>query len=293
VRYARYTDCYSPADLRMPDIALALLAIAPLTAVELAKAARWRVLFGASRPRYAIALRALVAGQITNALSPLRAGEAVRLGVLTAQGGAVVPGAAALAGVKAIDTLCLGSIAFAVAGASVFSQRSAGLVAGAAVIAIGVALAVWGGRLRTALEANPVTRKLRLAALLDVAFALREPHVLFVVGATTAVVWLCGLAANAFALAAAGAPVSLDLAARIIVAGYLLNLLPSPPVQLGTFEAAITVALTSAGLDVETALLTAVTLHVCQLVKLGLLFAGNVLIMWRRGEPMLRWPART
>jgi hypothetical protein len=277
----------------MPDIALALLAIAPLTAVELAKAARWRVLFGASRPTYAVALRALVAGQITNALSPLRAGEAVRLGVLTAQGGAVVPGAAALAGVKAIDTLCLGSIAFAVAGASVFSQRSAGLVAGAAVIAAGFVLAFWGGRLRAALEANPLTRKLRLAALLDVASALREPQVLLAVGAATVVVWLCGLAANAFALAAAGAPVSVDLTARIIVAGYLLNLLPSPPVQLGTFEAAITVALTSAGLDVETALLTAVTLHVCQLVKLGLLFVVNVLIMWLRGEPMLRWPART
>ena len=277
----------------MPDIALALAALLPLAAVELAKAARWRVLFGAARPTYAVALRALVAGQITNALSPVRAGEAVRLGALSAQGGAVVPGAAALAGVKAIDTLCLGAIAFAVAGATVFSQRVAGLTAGGAVIAAGVALALWGGRLRPLLEANSVSRKLRLASLLDVAHALRDARVLLMVITMTIVVWAAGLAANGLVLAAAAAPSTLDLAARILVAGYLVNLLPSPPAQLGTYEAAVTVALTAGGVPVEQGLLTAVTLHVCQLVKLGLLALVGVVVAWRRGEPLVRWPARS
>ena len=274
----------------MPALTFALPALLPLIAVELAKAARWRVLFGASRPTYAVALRALIAGQVTNALSPLRAGEAVRLGVLSAQGGAVVPGAAALAGVKAIDTLCLGAIAFAVAGASVFSQSSIGIAAGAVVIAGGVALALWGGKLRGWLEGNPLTRKLRLAALLDVAQALRDPGILLVVGGTTAAVWVCGLAANALVLGAAGAPATLDLAARVIVAGYLVNLVPSPPIQLGTFEAAITVALTSAGVPLEAALLASVTLHVCQLVKLGLLSGASLLLVWARRERWGRWP---
>ena len=277
----------------MPDLALALAALLPLAAVELAKAARWRVLFGAARPTYAVALRALVAGQITNALSPVRAGEAVRLGALSAQGGAVVPGAAALAGVKAIDTLCLGAIAFAVAGATVFSQRVAGLTAGGAVIAAGVALALWGGRLRPLLEANSVSRKLRLASLLDVAHALRDARVLLMVITMTIVVWAAGLAANGLVLAAAAAPSTLDLAARILVAGYLVNLFPSPPAQLGTYEAAVTVALTAGGVPVEQGLLTAVTLHVCQLVKLGLLALVGVVVAWRRGEPLVRWPARS
>jgi hypothetical protein len=280
---ARYTaGRASPS--QMPDIALALLALIPLTAVELAKAARWRVLFGVHRPSYAVALRALVAGQVTNALSPVRAGDAVRLGVLSAQGGALVPGAASLAGAKAIDTLCLGAIAFAVAGASVFAQRTAGFAAGAAVIAAGVPLAVWGGRLRGPLERNPITRKLRLAALVDVSQALREPRVLLVCGAATAIVWASGLVANAFVLAAAGAPSTLDLASRVIVAGYLVNLLPSPPAQIGTFEAAVTVALTTAGIPVETALLASVTLHGCQLIKLAVLFGGSLLIAWVRRD---------
>lgn len=275
----------------MPDIALALLALFPLTAVELAKAARWRALFGVQRPSYAVALRALLVGQVTNALAPVRAGDAVRLGVLSAQGGALVPGAASLAGAKAIDTLCLGAIAFAVAGASVFAQRIAGFAAGAVVIATGVVLAVWGGQLRVPLERNPITRKLRLAALVDVSQALREPRVLVLCGTTTAVVWTSGLVANALVLAAAGSPSTLDLAARVIVAGYLVNLLPSPPVQLGTFEAAVTVALTTAGIPVETALLASVTLHGLQLVKLALLFGGSLLIAWMRRERVIRWPA--
>lgn len=275
----------------MPDIALALLALIPLTAVELVKAARWRALFGVHRPSYAVALRALVAGQVTNALSPVRAGDAVRLGVLSAQGGALVPGAASLAGAKAIDTLCLGAIAFAVAGASVFAQRSVGFAAGAVVIAAGAALAVWGGRLRAPLERNRITRKFRLAALVDVSQALRDPSVLMVCGATTTAVWASGLAANALVLAAAGSPSTLDLAARVIVAGYLVNLLPSPPVQLGTFEAAVTVALTTAGIPVETALLASVTLHVLQLVKLAVLFGGSLLIAWARRGRVTRWPA--
>src|SRR5688500_9533356 len=109
------------------SLPLLALALAPLTLVELAKAWRWRALFGPHRERvpYRLALRALVAGQVTNMVSPLRAGagEAVRLGVLALVAGreTVVAGTGALAGVKALDTLCLGAIAFGVAGEAVVS----------------------------------------------------------------------------------------------------------------------------------------------------------------------------
>jgi len=269
----------------MPELSFAALAILPLAAVELAKAARWRSLFGALRPPYAVALRALIAGQLTNQLSPLRAGEAVRLGVLGAQGGAVVPGAAALAGAKAVDSVCLAAIAFAVAGATVFSRPNLSLALGIAVIAAGAALSLWGGKLRARLAALPLARRLRLASLVDVANALRDPGVLAVVSGATLVVWAAGLAANACVLAAVGVAPDLHLAARVIVAGYLLNVLPSPPAQLGTFEAAITVALTSAGVPVQTALAAAVTLHVCQFVKLGVLLAVGLLLT----RPLAAW----
>src|SRR5205823_5889926 len=75
----------------------------------------------------------LVAGQLTNALAPIRAGEVVRLGIVAAQGDPVVSATAALAGAKAIDTLCLVAISSAVVGR---------LVAGSAVNWILVAAAV-------------------------------------------------------------------------------------------------------------------------------------------------------
>jgi len=262
----------------MPELSLALLAILPLTAVELAKAARWRVLFGRHRPSYAVCLRALVLGQITNALAPLRAGEAIRLGALTAQGASLVPGAGALAGEKAIDALCLGAIAFAVAGTSILSGSSAGLLAGLLVVLTGVALALRGKGLRHMLETNVVTRRLRLAALVDVAETLRDARTLATVLIMTLVVWVAGLAANATVLAANGVSADLSLAARVIVAGYLVNLLPSPPAQIGTFEAGVTVALTSAGVPLPAALAAAISLHVCSLAKLALLFGISTLI---------------
>src|SRR5919198_6573986 len=136
----------------MPELSLALVAIVPLAAVELAKAARWRVLFGLHRPPYVVCLRALVAGQLTNALSPVRAGEAVRLAWLTAQGGELVPSAAALAGVKAIDSVCLASIAAGVAGAAALAHSRWGLLAAGMVLVTGIALALCGGRVRGRLE---------------------------------------------------------------------------------------------------------------------------------------------
>jgi uncharacterized membrane protein YbhN (UPF0104 family) len=260
----------------MPEFSLALLAVVPLAAVELAKAMRWRVLFGKHRPTYAVCLRALVAGQITNFFSPLRAGEAVRLGVLTAQGGELVPGAGALAGAKAIDSVCLGAIALAVAGTSAISRPQIGLLAALAVFLAGAALALFGRGLRERLEANPISRKLRLAALIDVAQAFRDPQVLWIVLAMTCVVWGAGLLANGVILVAVGLPPDVSLAARIIVAGYLISILPSPPAQIGTFEAAVTVALTSAGVPVQEALAASVSLHIGQLLKLGVLLPISV-----------------
>jgi uncharacterized membrane protein YbhN (UPF0104 family) len=276
----------------MPEFSLALLAVVPLAAVELAKAMRWRVLFGKHRPTYAVCLRALVAGQITNFFAPLRAGDAVRLGVLTAQGGELIPGAGALAGAKAIDSLCLGAIALAVAGTSAISRPQVGLIAGIVVILAGAGLALFGRGLRGRLEANPIARKLRLAALIDVAQAFRDPQVLLTVVVMTCVVWGAGMLANGIILAAVGLPADVSLAARVIVAGYLIGILPSPPAQIGTFEAAVTVALTSAGVPVQQALAASISLHVGQLVKLGLLLALSMALLWNRRAPLVE-PART
>jgi uncharacterized membrane protein YbhN (UPF0104 family) len=265
-----------------PEVLIALAAVAPLLAVELAKAARWRSLCGPERPSYSVSLRALVAGQVTNALSPLRAGEAVRLGVLAAQGGPLVAGAGALAGAKAVDVVCLVAIAVAVVGAATLSHARWGAVAACTVIVAGVLASVFGRPLRSWLERWSLSHKLHLGALVDVAESLRDRRTLALVVGTTALVWAAGLAANGVVLLAVGVSPTFDLMGRMLVAGYVVGLVPAPPIRLGVYETGITVALTSGGVPLQQAVTAAVALHVCQLAELGLLVAVGVLSSrWR------------
>jgi uncharacterized membrane protein YbhN (UPF0104 family) len=265
-----------------PEVLVALAAVAPLLAVELSKAARWRSLCGRGRPSYTICLRALVAGQVTNALSPLRAGEAVRLGVLAALGGPLVAGTGALAGAKAIDVLCLTAIALAVLGAATLAHAAWGVAAACAVVVAGVLASIFGRPLRSWLKSPALPRRLHLDALVDVAESVRDRRTLALVVGTTALVWVAGLAANGVVLLAVGVPPTFDLMGRMLIAGYVVGLFPAPPVRLGVFETGITVALTSGGVPLQTALVAAVALHVCQLVELGLLVAIGFLAN--------RWP---
>jgi uncharacterized membrane protein YbhN (UPF0104 family) len=233
-------------------------------------------MFGPWRPPYGRCLRALVAGQVANALAPVRAGEAVQLGLLAAEGGALAPAAAALVGARALDAVGIAAIATAVVGSAALAHAGWGLAAGGLVGLAGLALAMQGGAARRWLEGHPLARRARLAALVDVASTLRDPRALCAVAGATAVVWLGGLAANALVLAAVGVEPSLDLAARVLVAGYLVGLAPSPPARLGVFEAGIVAALVPSGVPAAQALAAAVALHVCQMVELALLMAASL-----------------
>jgi uncharacterized membrane protein YbhN (UPF0104 family) len=255
----------------VPDLGLVALALAALASVEVAKALRWRALFGSPRPPIVPCLRALVAGQLTNALAPVRAGEVVRLGLVGAAGQSVVSATAALAGAKAIDALCLAAIASAVVGTLVAGSVAVPPAIALAVLLAGVALAGWGSRLRAPLERIPLARRLRLVGLLDAAQALRDPASLLTVTGATLVVWACGLGANWLVLAAVGVAPSLDLAARVLVAGYLVGFLPAPPGRLGVFEAGVAGALISGGVGFPEAASASITLHLCLLAELAVL----------------------
>lgn len=260
---------------------LAAIAIVWLITVELAKTVRWRVLFGQGQPSFGVCLRALVAGQIANHLSPVRAGEAVRLGVLAAQGGPLVQGTAALAAAKALDAVCLAAIAGVVLGSAALRHGRLGLMAGALVAVGTVGLAVGAPRLRGRLERSALAKRFRLDSLILVGQGLRAPRVLAVVAATTALVWLFGLAANWAAIEAVGATATLDMAARVIVVGYLAGMLPAPPGRIGVYEAGVVAALTSAGMPLADAAAVGITLHVCQLVELGMLAVVSTALMKR------------
>ena len=269
---------------RSTDLNLAAVSILVLGLVEIAKAARWRILFGTIRPDFAKCLRALIAGQLTNALSPLRAGEAVRIGLIVAEGAEIVPATAAMAAAKAIDSLCLAAIAFAVFGSAALGSGRWGLIAAVVVLICGVALALRGKTLRPWLEGNRIARRLRLVGLIDAADTLRSPANLMVVIAATAGVWGFGILANVLAFAAVGVAPSVDLAARVIVVGYVIGLLPAPPGRLGVYEAGVVAALTSGGVALATAVTAGIVLHACQLMELLLLLILSLLIQ-------RRWPS--
>src|SRR2546428_577132 len=80
---------------------------------------------------------------------------------------------------------------------------------------------------------------LRLTSRADVVQAARDPRVVTAVAGATFLVWACGIAANWAVLAAVGIQPTLDLAARVIVLGYLIGLLPAPPARIGVYEAGV------------------------------------------------------
>jgi uncharacterized membrane protein YbhN (UPF0104 family) len=92
-----------------------------------------------------------------------------------------------------------------------------------------------------------------------------------------ALVWLCGGFANAVVLVAVGVPPTIDLVARILVSGYVVSLLPTPPANLGVFEAGVAAALISGGVPLENAVAAAVILHILLLANFGLLTAATFL----------------
>src|SRR5437016_2726384 len=187
-----------------------------------------------------------------------RAGEGVEeagTGGGSGEGGGVgvVGGGGRVGGIKAIDTVVLAGIAGAVIGTAALTHAGWSTLAGAAVLAVGAGLLLQRERFRRLMERLPWARQLRLAALADVVDALHDRQTLMTVVATTAAAWVGGLAANAAILAAVGITPDMNLAARMIVAGYVTNVLPSPPAGLGVFEAGIAVALTSAGIPLPVA----------------------------------------
>ncbi len=218
--------------------------------VELAKALRWQVLMGAARPDYPRCLRALVAGQLTNALLPLRAGDVVSVGLVKAEGGPLLAGTAALAAIKALDTLCLAGLAAAFLGTALLRQTRLGLGLLAAVLICGLALA-------------------------------RDWRVLVSLVVTSGAVWTVGLAANWLVLLATGIPPSLDLVVRLLLAGYIVGLLPAPPVRAGVFEAGIAAVLNPAGVSLTQSLTAGVILHIAQLAELALLLLVSLAVAKR------------
>jgi uncharacterized membrane protein YbhN (UPF0104 family) len=250
------------------DWRLAVLALVLIVCVDLAKALRWQVLYGAIQPTYQRVLQAQVVGQAANTLVPLRLGEVLRVSWAAPTPSGVARGTAGLVLTKAIDAFVLAGLIAWVFGGSLLTQAQLlPAVALGLLVAVGVGLAQ---RYRHLGGGGMGAIKPLLAGAARYA---RELHAgtFGVVLITSAFAWVVGGLANIAVLAAVGAPLSVDAAARVLASGYVAGLLPAPPGRLGVFEGAVAAALVAGGMDLSVAIAVAVVLHALQLLEVGLL----------------------
>jgi glycosyltransferase 2 family protein len=278
----------------LPGILLLLVAMA-------ARGLAWRVLAGRNIPPLR-AFWVLNVGYLVNAILPLRLGDlarAVLAGSPRAGEPAQLTGSAALSSVileRVLDlafTFGLVMLALPVVGGQSWGSRAVLWTTLAAVI--GLAGVLVAGMLRIPLTralgagASPTSIRVRWTRRLDHFLlglqALRDWRVvlpaLLLLGAT----WLAWLLEYTVLLRAYLPRVSLGQGLVALVGSALGMMIPSSPGGIGVYEAAVAGALTIVGVERETALAYAVSVHV--LNSAGVIVLGMIGLV-REGQTLER-----
>jgi uncharacterized protein (TIRG00374 family) len=264
------------AALAEQDYVFLLPAAAALAVAVALRAWRWQLVFGPeTRPRYPHALNALLVGYLFNTILPARAGELARVQVLGRRSG--VSRANVLATVVLERTYDILVLIALLALASPFLPHVGWL---SAAVALGCALA---GALVVAMlvvrrfgerAARRLLRPLALLPGVDCDRArqvadnavhglatLRLTRLLAIAIAVSAASWLALAASTWFLVLGTDTDVGFGAAVLVVVATNLVLVLPSSPAALGTFEAAVVLALAAYDVGREQALSFALVLH--------------------------------
>lgn len=265
------------AALSQTDLLLVLGSLGIVLLTTVVKAVRWQILLRPCRVKVSLPrlVRILIIGQMGNSFLPLRLGDvgrAVLVGPQAAGGSTAVLGTIVVE--KALDGLmgvvALVGLAVAVPLPAWIRQPMVGLalVTGVLLLLLVVA-ARRGGRLvwliTPLIRWLPASGRARIERLVP---ALASGFSLFKSGSATALalavsaaIWgLAGLT-NGTALAALGIDAPGWSVWLVLVTGYVATFLPAIPAQIGVFEYACVLALTSAGVSPEQALAFALVLH--------------------------------
>lgn len=234
---------------------------------------RWRALFlGETRPPFGATARALLAGLLGNVLLPARAGEAVRVVVLSRETGTSRAEVIATAVVERLfDILALLVLLFL---AAPFLPRVSWLGAAAVAAAVVAAVLALAAVVLARGDDRPLRRLLRLLPFVTderaAAWAaegvrglvsIRRAHVALRVFALTLASWLVLAGSTTILLLGFRLGVGYDAGLLVVVAANLALVLPSSPGSVGPFEAAVLVALSAFGIDSSRALSYALVLH--------------------------------
>ena len=264
-----------------------------LAAAIFLRALRWRALFEPhSRPPVGATVRATLIGLMFNWILPLRAGEASRVLALARETRAsrveVLATAVAerLFDVLALLLLLFVATPFLPSVSWLGTAAVAALALTTALTATIVTLLVWGERPlrwvlgglarlprisveRTEFAATNVVRGLA---------ALRRPGIATRGVVLTLVSWFAVALSNWLLLVGFDFDVGFGAALLVTIATNLSLVVPASPGAIGTFEAAVIVALSAYGVDESRALSYAILLHL--LNSLPIIPAGLVALHW-------------
>jgi peptidoglycan/xylan/chitin deacetylase (PgdA/CDA1 family)/uncharacterized membrane protein YbhN (UPF0104 family) len=235
-------------------------------------AARWRavVISPRGRPRYRHALVSILAGFAAGLVIPGRGGDLVRSHLLARRSGlptATVVAASALDYLVGTVTMV---VAFAAVGASAplpgWGQRA---LAVSAAVALAAGGAAW--LLRPARGAGHHAAAGLVARLRSGLAALHDARALGASAAWGFAGWAAEGAIAAATLRALDLPVSLAVAALVVLAASAAAAVGVSPANAGTFELATAVALTGLGVPTGAAVAFALAFHAVHVVPVALL----------------------
>jgi glycosyltransferase 2 family protein len=283
--WARVIRGFEGADLRLA-LAATLLGVPALVLQGL----RWSSLVkGIRRVPRAIPVAALFVGQASSAFLPMRAGEAVRTGLLARATGI---GRATALGTVALDHSVNGVVMFTFAAFLPALLPVPVWLAGAVWVGMAGAIALaltllWLAKHPESVPSGRIAHA--VAHTRSGLMGARNPKAVAQAALFSALAWCCEIAVTLLALAAFHLPHDLPHAMGVIFGVNLALILPSPPAALGNFELGAGTALVMFGGDQEHATAFALGLHAMQL--LPALVAGGLAIGTFRRPAVVAPPA--
>jgi len=281
--------------LRQADPIWVIVALLSFLLTTAAKIWRWHGLFLDTRqPNLLLLGRALLVGQLANALLPFRVGEVARAYMIGAGGEfSGVTALATIAAEKAFDVLFL-LVSCGVAACLTIlppwlDLPLAGLAAGGLLLLILAASLPeqrildwtdhWNHRLPWGVG-EWLGRSLRrgLAGLA----ALRDPRMALTACAWSAVIWALAVGTNWLLFQAFDLALSTGAALLLLILLHVTTAPPSTPARLGVFHAFTLLGLTTFGVDRELALAYAMVLHA--IIFLPQIVLGAIALIPNRGR---------
>jgi uncharacterized membrane protein YbhN (UPF0104 family) len=272
------------------DLRLAALATAVRVPGIALQGLRWSSLVKAVRnvPRFT-PVAALFVGQAASAFLPMRAGEAVRMGLLARATGI---GRATALGTVALDHSVNGLVMFVFAALLPALLPVPRWVAVTAWAGIGAASALVATLFWLAKhpESHLVAGKGRIANAVARArsglMPARNPQAVAQAALFSALAWCVEIVVTLLALAAFNLPHDLPHAMGVLFGVNLALAIPAPPAALGSFELGAGTALVAFGGDPGHAAAFAIGLHAIQLLP-TLVVGGLMVSVFRRPAPAM------